>query len=151
MRKNKKNLKGMTLYEIIIAIAVFALMARVLVGVGMGIDKTTRATNNLKNKIVTEKPYAANKLTQDPSGNSIATSKEMTVRVSLDGTFHFKDNSGNDSSVTNPSIEMEADKFNTETAYTKDETQNIDVAGKEAEANKEYNGKLNLEFVQIRP
>lgn len=135
MRKSKKNLKGMTLYEIIIALAVFALMARILVGVGVSIDRTTRSTNNLKSKIVAEKPYAANKVLTDPSGNSVASAEEMTVTVNCNGA----------------SVVMEADKYNTETAFTKDETQNVDVAGKEAEANEQYNGGLNLEFVVIRP
>ena len=135
MRKSKKNLKGMTLYEIIIALAVFALMARILVGVGASIDRTTRSTNNLKSKIVAEKPYAANKVLTDPSGNSVATAEDMTITVNCNGA----------------NVVMEADKYNTETAFTKDETQNVDVAGKEAEANEQYNGGLNLEFVVIRP
>lgn len=61
MKKNKRKLKGMTLVEMIISLAIFAIMGAVLVMVGMHVDNTTRATTTLKGNIALESPYAANR------------------------------------------------------------------------------------------
>ena len=60
MKKSKKKLKGMTLVEMIISIAIFAIMGGLLILVGTHIDATNRATNVLKTKVSNESPYAAN-------------------------------------------------------------------------------------------
>lgn len=126
MKKNNRNLKGMTLYEMIISIAIFAIMCLILFGIGVHIDKTTKATNNLKSKITTETHYAANKIDRDDFAK-----KPVTLKVTCGG----KD------------VEVKGNKYNTETAYTDDKDKNVDeVAGKEAEA-AEPNGGLNLEFI----
>lgn len=67
----KKTLKGMTLMEVIIAIAVFAVFGVILVTAGTTIDNLTKATTNLKKKVSTQSPYAANQLHSyvDQSGN----------------------------------------------------------------------------------
>lgn len=73
MKKTKK-LKGMTLVEIIIAIAVFAVLGVILITAGTTIDNLTRATTNLKDKLVTQSPYAANQRVQyeDSNGNTVS-------------------------------------------------------------------------------
>lgn len=58
----KKTLKGMTLMEVIIAIAVFAVFGVILVTAGTTIDNLTKATTNLKKKVTMQSPYAANHL-----------------------------------------------------------------------------------------
>ena len=69
MRKKINTHKGMTLYEMIISIAIFAVMCLVLVGVGMHIDRVHQATNDLKKKVASEAPVAASKRLQDNDGN----------------------------------------------------------------------------------
>lgn len=48
MENKKKKLKGMSLVEIIISLAVMAIMGILLITLGTTIDSTTRATNKLK-------------------------------------------------------------------------------------------------------
>ncbi len=63
MKKSKK-LKGMTLIEIIVALAIFAMLGALLVTVGMTSTKTNRAATGLKEKMVDQSPYAANQKTK---------------------------------------------------------------------------------------
>jgi len=58
----KKKLKGMSLIEIIISLAVMALLSIILLTVGTTIGNTSKATNKLKNKILQESPYASNRI-----------------------------------------------------------------------------------------
>jgi prepilin-type N-terminal cleavage/methylation domain-containing protein len=86
MKKGKKTLKGMTLIEIIITIAILAMLCVILAMVGANIDATARATNNLKDKVVKESPYAANKVTQfidhnRVTGTFVAQTATVVVRV----------------------------------------------------------------------
>ena len=146
MRKVKKNLKGMTLYEMIISIAVFALMAGVLVGVGTHVDRTTRAANNMKNKLVQETPYAANKITIDPS-----TGDEKFSTEDLDMTFsmHVANNKWYDHTTRaeiqndNPSCTINLRKHNTEAAVTGDKDTHLDPNSD--------NAHLNLQFLETLP
>lgn len=133
MKKTKKSLKGMTLYEMIISIAIFAIMCLILVGVGVHIDRTTKATNNMKSKLTTESQFAANKIVQPDFIKS-----EVTITVDCGGS----------------KVDLKADKYNTETAFTGDKDKNVDDVAdpvKAAEAENQYNGNLNLEFVKIQP
>ena len=50
MRKRKKY-KGMTLIEILIALAIFAMLGSLLVLAGIQIDNTMKASNKLKKKM----------------------------------------------------------------------------------------------------
>jgi len=139
LKNKKKTLKGMTLYEMIISIAIFAIMVGVLCGVAAHINRTTRATNNLKNKLVTESTYAANKNVTDdlknPANNSV---KDVKITVECGGS----------------TVDINAKKYNTEYYYAGSAADMIDVEGdadKEAEAAATPNGNLNLEFVVIEP
>lgn len=149
MNKNRKKHKGMTLYEMIISIAIFALMAGVLVGVGAHIDSQTRATNGLKNKIVRETPFAANRITQDNLGNDLFYTEEIDMDIKYSGHVSYvgEDPSNPGSYITidkdNPSITVKGDKFKTEAAITGDKDTTLDPEA--------INGKLNLEFIRIQP
>ena len=59
MKKNKKSLKGMTLVEVLVSLAVFAMLSGVLLGYGAYVDKTSKATRTMKNKVVEEAHYAS--------------------------------------------------------------------------------------------
>ncbi len=56
--KKKRTLKGMTLLECIIAIAVLAALSLILIRLGVTVDNTTKATTNLKTKVAEQTPYA---------------------------------------------------------------------------------------------
>ncbi len=101
MKKNKKTLKGMTLVEMIISIAVFGMLGLILVQVGTMIDKTNKATGRLKKKVNIQAPYAASQnidyTDYDEDGNPVPaqlTPSLSTITVSLD------DSGGNPINVT---------------------------------------------------
>ena len=112
MKKGKKKLKGMTLIEMIITIAVLAMLCVILAMVGANIDVTTRATNNLKDKIVKESPYAANrgKSFYDRDNQPVEFATELgTISISIDGHFDFGEDSYPD-----PKVDLDIIKYDTE-------------------------------------
>ncbi|MBR5682466.1 MAG: prepilin-type N-terminal cleavage/methylation domain-containing protein [Ruminococcus sp.] len=112
MKKGKKVLKGMTLIEMIITIAVLAMLCVILAMVGQNIDATTRATNNLKDKVVKESPYAANAVNHynDHAGNNVELASEAgTVVVRINGSFEF-----DGISYPDPSVNIGVERYNTE-------------------------------------
>jgi len=134
MKKSKKSLKGMTLVEMIISIAIFAIMGGLLVLVGTHIDATNRATNVLKSKVANESPYAANKQKEynvDESTKKDFTKSDITVDISIDEI------GGTPASVT-----LEAEKYNTRDIVE----EGLSDADKAA-MRKKANGGLNLQFV----
>ncbi|HNZ99702.1 prepilin-type N-terminal cleavage/methylation domain-containing protein [Ruminococcus sp.] len=159
MKKSKKKLKGMTLIEMIISIAIFAIMGGLLVLLGTHIDNTTKATNKLKNKIVEESPYAANhqKVGVDKDGNTInLSSTPITITVEQDevaGKYYYRAFNAakgeyelvEGSYQKTDKVELSCDKYATEDVVT---------AGMTTDAEKQAyrrgaNGELNLEFVDI--
>lgn len=133
MKKVNKKLKGMTLIEMIISIAIFAIMGGLLILVGTHIDATNKATNVLKNKVAIESPYAANHVTKytnkagDPD-NLPSSKVEVEVKVG------------------SADVKMEADKYATEALVTDGLT-----AAEKAAVKKKANGNLNLQFIEITP
>lgn len=162
--KIKKNLKGMTLYEMIIAIAIFAIMTGILVGVGNHIDKTNRTTRNLKSRIVRESPYAANKIKGDAATGKLFKADDMKIVVDfsddtinklkiVDTVIYDPDdpNADEDGKVSlkinyetdfTP-LEMDAKKYETADSFLSEEADD--------ETAKNIYGGLNLEFVEIEP
>ena len=120
MKRNKKKVKGMTLVEMIISIAIFGIMGGLLILVGTHVDATTRAGNNLKNPDVQGKYY---KTVDDGAGGT----KEITVDYG-------------------PGIDytLKTYEYDTEAVITKDMTdEQIEDMKKRA------NGKLNLKFFDV--
>lgn len=58
MKKTKKRLSGLTLIEIIIALAVFAMLCLILVMLGNAVESHSRAATRLNNKVIVEGPIA---------------------------------------------------------------------------------------------
>lgn len=149
----KKNLKGMTLYEMIISIAIFAIMAGVLIGVGAHIDNTTRAANNLKKKIATESPYAANKITENFVTHEKFDSDSIDVVVSvkepanMPAAVYILDPVTGDDKLYNctypKDVVLPGQKYKTESAFTGSKSVTVDPNSP--------NGKLNLEFITYDP
>lgn len=80
----KKNLKGMTLVEIIVALAIFGMLGVVLVQLGSNVDKTTRSSNRLNKRVAIQAPYAASQNTEysyeveDDDGNVSVVDASLT-------------------------------------------------------------------------
>lgn len=170
MKKTNKKLKGMTLIEMIISLAIFAVMSLVLLTIGQVVDKQMRATTNLKEKVVQQSPLAANRVTTcdqvqldangepatDGSGNMILlpTSElpttPITFTVGLTGSFPGFEvwNDPNDKSkgthsepgYTDPTRPIQCNKYDTKQAV-----HDLDVS------NGKPNDGLSLEFVEIVP
>ena len=86
MRKRKKY-KGMTLIEILIALAIFAMLGSLLVLAGIQIDNTMKASNKLKKKMLVEAPYAANQLEKyNVNGTDVYfVTESVTINVEYKG------------------------------------------------------------------
>ena len=59
MKIKKKNVKGMTLIEVIIALLIFTLLSLIMVRVGSVTKSLMMNTNHMNNKIAVESPVAA--------------------------------------------------------------------------------------------
>lgn len=59
----KKSFKGMTLAEVIISMAVFAMLGVILIKLGMVVDQTTKSSNRLNKRVSIQAPYAASRET----------------------------------------------------------------------------------------
>ena len=125
MENKKKKLKGMSLVEIIISLAVMAIMGILLITLGTTIDSTTRATNKLKSKIVQQSPYAAARATSayvydddgkvilDSDGKAVMTNlapEDLTISVSINKSGQYLDESV---SYSHPSAVMNVHSYNT--------------------------------------
>lgn len=128
MENKKKKLKGMSLVEIIISLAVMAIMGILLITLGTTIDSTTRATNKLKSKIVQQSPYAAARATSayvydddgkvilDSDGKAVMTNlapEDLTISVSINKSGQYLDESDNIVSYSHPSAVMNVRSYNT--------------------------------------
>lgn len=58
MKKAMKKLSGMTLVEIIVALAVFAVMSVVLVTMGSAVEKHSKSARDLNSRVAVEGPIA---------------------------------------------------------------------------------------------
>ena len=142
MKKGKKTLKGMTLIEMIITIAILAMLCVILAMVGQNIDATTRATNNLKDKVAKESPYAANRVTGyvDKDGNDVQFATQTgTVAVRIAGDFNYDEHNYPD-----PVVTLNATRYDTE---------QIVLDGRSAQERKVIqegpNNGLNLKFIEL--
>lgn len=137
MKKGKKTLKGMTLIEMIISIAVLAMLCVILAMVGQNIDATARATNTLKDKVSKESPYAANGVAKfnGNAGEVEFATQTGTMVVRVPGSY---------GDVSDPSVTFNITRYDTE---------QIVLDGKSAKERNAIqngpNGGLNLRFYQI--
>ena len=148
MKKSKKTLKGMTLVEMIISIAIFAVMGGLLVLVGTHIDATNRATNILKTKISKESPYAANgkydytkKDSESDESARLSCDDDFTVDIDIAVFDDAGNQIGNEASAT-----LNAWKYN-----TKDIIEDGLSEADKAALQKKPNGGLNLQFISYDP
>lgn len=168
--KAKKSLKGMTLIEVIIAMAVFAMLGVILINVGTSVDKTTRATNDLKKKLVVETPYAASysktyyvkdennqyvidESTGDPiTGNIDNTNIDITVKVDKNDiqVVKWKDETDHSQGtettlVSQPEVTLEGSLYDSSRTFYGDKVDEADFSEQQAAV---ANGNLNLRYIQ---
>lgn len=145
--KKKKKLKGMTLVEIIISMAVFALLGVILLRIGCVIDSTTKAASRLNKRVNEQSPYAAAQVTHyveyDEYGNAVVNELDSTpveINVSV------SDEHGNLKSVTidgsryDAEVTINANRYSTKNAVAGNASI-YDASG----ANSEH----DLKFVQL--
>lgn len=130
MRKTKK-VKGMTLVEILVALAIFAMLGSILVLTGIQIDRSMRASNKLKKKMTTESVYAANQIEAyrvNGTDTTFAT-EPITINVKYGSN----------------EVNIDAYRINTEDVML---PPNISDAEKQDIRNR-VNGRLNYQFIKI--
>lgn len=104
--KKKKKLKGMTLVEIIVAIAVFAAVSLILVMLGTAVDAQQRSARRVNKKVAVQGPIAeaqndTNALLLNDEFNIVVAKKDspeskVTVKGKLYSTQEFTiDDDGN--------------------------------------------------------
>ena len=80
--KKKKKLKGMTLVEIIVAIAVFAMVSLILVMLGTAVDAQQRSARRVNKKVAVQGPIAE----AQNDGNSYLLDDEYEISVAKKGS-----------------------------------------------------------------
>lgn len=89
--KNKLSLKGMTLMEVIIAIAVMALIGMIVAMAGVSAIHNLRIAKNVSDKNAAQSPYASAKIGADPTGQMTLDLNGGAGHLTVD-TFEVKVN-----------------------------------------------------------
>ncbi len=95
MKKLKSKLSGMTLVEMIVALAVFAMLALILVLMGSAVEKNTRAANNLNSRIAVNGPIAEAQNTKDSflADNNfviqVANGKDVSTNANGENVYNY--------------------------------------------------------------
>lgn len=82
MKKRKKKLIGMTLVEVIVALAVFSIISAMLASACMGVVDIVRKTDRMNKKISNEAPKAE----LQNGGNEQSGDDSLTIKVE-DSTY----------------------------------------------------------------
>lgn len=127
--KKKKSLKGMTLVEVLIAIAILGIMTLFIARNASVIEKYNRSTTRLNQKVAVEGPLAEMQKpeiikNEDGTFSEHKIDDNVTIRVGYDTTDATK------------YAEVKGKAYTVEDAYTVDTT---GVAG----------GSLNLKFLTL--
>lgn len=141
---NKKSHKkrGMTLVEVIISIAVMAVLALLLTTIGVTIDNYRRDTKARNDKIAVEGPAAESRDTKD-SGRGKLIDKEFKIDVQKVKIVKEEDGTISKSS-DGPKVEVTGKLYSTSDELT--ETGEVNADGK-----KIYSGKTkgHFKFIDI--
>lgn len=102
-KKTSKKLKGMTLIEIIISIAVLAIMSAILITAAQSINQHTKAANQLNKKVAVQGPIAEAQYKND------AYLLDDDVTIIVNNSVEIK---GKAYSVADPTAPTEAGDLN---------------------------------------
>jgi prepilin-type N-terminal cleavage/methylation domain-containing protein len=100
MKKLKSKLSGMTLVEMIVALAVFAMLALILVLMGSAVEKNSRAARDLNSRVAVNGPIAEAQKLDDSflaSNNfvvQVANGKDYTTDANGANVYKFIDIEG---------------------------------------------------------
>ena len=86
--KNKKHLKGVTLLEVVIAIAVFAIAATLLVEAELAVRYNVKSSRNRDKKVNYQSKIVAYK--PDSGSTDIVDTGTMNIELSTDGFTDVK-------------------------------------------------------------
>ena len=137
MLKTKK-FKGMTLIEILVALAIFAMLGSILVLAGVQIDRTMKGSNKLKKKMVTQSPYAANQIEYYEVANG-TTESFATQPITINVVYK--------NGAVNESVNIDAYKVDTEEIIMP-----TGMSSQQAEAYRNsVNSRLNYKFIKLCP
>lgn len=75
----KRNLKGMTLMEIVVSMAVYGVLALLMVEIMSCVNGTMRITNQLNKRLAYEAKFADNRRTEDGYGIMTATPRTLQI------------------------------------------------------------------------
>ena len=163
----KKSLKGMTLAEVIISMAVFAMLGVILIKLGMVVDTTTKSSNRLNKRVAVQAPYAASRETQydvlDANGKPVLDAENNRVTAELDPDIThidiYIDNDGTDNKGDGtPDVVKVKKKDGTLTDYNSLTTihgkhySTADIVENNSEvykANEVSNAKHHLQFIDV--
>ena len=86
--KKRKSLKGMTLYEVIISLAIVAAMTLILVNTSALIDRLTASSNHVNRRVAEQAPKAETKYV--PGAYEVDDELEITVNndITLKGKVY---------------------------------------------------------------
>ena len=82
-KKLSKSLKGMTLYEIIISLAIVAVMTVIMITTSSLIDKYTTSSNHVNNKVAEQAPKAETRYTP-------GAYDEGEIEITVNGNISLK-------------------------------------------------------------
>lgn len=85
-KTKKKSLKGMTLVEIIISLAVVAIMTVLLVAAASAVNAYIRSSNNVNRKVSVQAPIAESGYTG--SANELSTA-DSDIRITVNGNVEL--------------------------------------------------------------
>lgn len=143
--KLKKSVKGMTLVEIIIALAVFTVMALMMVQIGSVTKALMMNTNHMNNKTLAEAPVGSIQDVEglnDAANNLVDDAGDPLAQADIDAVVNkrpvtFTVTSGAFSATIN------ADKYSS-AAVAKEATQN----GRNCDTSKHMNGDLEFYVIE---
>lgn len=131
--KKKKSLKGMTLVEIIISLAIVSVMTVVLVATSSAINNFIKSARNVNNTVATQVPVAETKDISNAHKIQGIDDEGNVVDYVAEITFGVKGNTTGGSSV-DKSVTMQAQ------LYEAEDPSNID--------DDQLGGALNMKFLE---
>lgn len=85
----KKKLKGMTLAEVIISLAVLGVLTVVVVGTANLIDNYTRSANNVNKKVAVQTPVAESQY-MDKAYKIDPTGADNKIKITINNNIDFE-------------------------------------------------------------
>ena len=131
--KKKKSLKGMTLVEIIISLAIVSVMTVVLVATSSAINNFVKSARNVNNTVATQVPIAETKDIANAHKIEGTDDEGNVVGYVAEITFDVKGTTSGGASI-DKSVIMEAQLYEAEDPTTLDEDQ--------------LGGNLNMKFLE---